>query len=94
MKLGDLLWYNCGGSKATALVLETFVYQGDTWSYIKDGDMIVRLAWVTKGIMPKNVSWWGDAYGKECNLDQLGVKSFREGQQWYPAKVFKLVSRA
>ena len=94
MKPGDLLWYNSAGSRATAIVLDTFTFRGDRWGLLRDGDTIVRLAWTTDGIKPDKVSWWGDSYGRECNLGLLGDNSSHWEYSWYPARMFKMISES
>ena len=95
--IGNLVHYNCDGSKSIAIVTDFFRYEGKGTRAYSKGDVIVSVEWVKKsGGMPQSVSPNYFRYsdmstdsGQDTNFWPVGWHA----KSWYNLKYFKVISR-
>ena len=96
MNVGDLVHYNCAGSKAVGIVVGTWEYQSRYGHNnrrptlrLNNGDYLIRVEWLSEGLKPT-------AYFPHSRHDK-GPKDVvyppLEEQTWYSGRFFKVISR-
>ena len=96
--IGNLVHYNCAGSKALGIVTDCFRYEGPgNRSFIK-GDLIVSVEWVTHGEkIPSQLyphqPWQPDAF-EQALPDDAYWPVYWSNKKWYNMKFIKIISTA
>lgn len=95
MNIGDFVHYNCAGSKAIGLVVETWKYHSRyghnnrrTTLRLQNGDYLIRVEWLSDGLKP-TVYFPPHAHDrgpKDVEYPPL------DKQAWYCARFFKIIS--
>ena len=100
MKAGDMVWYNSGGSKSKALVLDALTLHDLTRAGVNThhnrimshGDVMIKLHWFEEEgaqIRPKPV------YYEYFNHDvDRNLQPHHGDGTWFVGKFFKVVSKA
>ena len=89
LKVGDLVWYNCAGSKQTGIVLEIFM-KDDVFTYGEQTEMI-KIHWNVNGSGPRPAMYAKDGtrlWGIEHLTAYVPTKSTSG------IGIFKVISKA
>ena len=90
MKVGDLVWYNCAGSKQTGIVLEICIKDGTAYPHGKRTEMI-KIHWYTIGYGPRPAMYSADGtrlFGSDHPTAYVPTKGTSG------IKIFKVISEA
>ena len=96
--IGNLVHYNCGGSKSIAIVTDFFRYEGENTRTYRNGDVLISVEWVKKsGGMPQSISPNYFRYS-DMSMDNGRDTKFWPAdwhtKRWYNLIYFKVISSA